>query len=51
MRPVGGEPDSVRITCNPDVMPLDQYQDAKGNGSNLANIDHHIPVALATYLS
>jgi ribosomal protein L37E len=26
-----GEPDSARITGNPEVMPLDQYRDADGS--------------------
>jgi hypothetical protein len=43
------EPDSARITGNPEVMPLDQYRDAEGNGSNQASIDYHISVGLATF--
>jgi len=43
-----GEQDSARITGNPEVMLLDQYREAEGNGSNHASIDHHIPVGLVT---
>jgi len=41
----------ARITCTPEALPLDQYRDGHGNGSNQASIDYNIPVGLATLRS